>query len=115
MSGVVSKSMEAPAKNLIDFFAVTVQKRKEILLDAFTARRTKGLGSSQTPFSTFVKKLQESLTRMESFDVVTVAQGIDGQLMVPVVANMHIHCASRLKTQLPVLARATVTTSLGRW
>ncbi|KAJ7252448.1 hypothetical protein C8J57DRAFT_1077385 [Mycena rebaudengoi] len=52
-------------------------RRKEILLDAFSGRRTKMLGSGQSPFATFVKKLQESLTRMESFDVVTVAQGVD--------------------------------------
>ncbi len=36
-------------------------------------------GSGQTPFAVFVKKLQESLTRMESFEVVTVAQSIDGK------------------------------------
>ncbi|KAJ7739810.1 ubiquitin-protein ligase [Mycena metata] len=52
-------------------------RRKELLLDAFAGRRTKVVGSAPTPFATFVKKLQESLTRMESFDVVTVAQGAD--------------------------------------
>lgn len=57
---------------------VSLSKRKELLLDALVNRRTKHLSSSQTPFSTFVKKLQESLTRMESFDVVTVAQSSDG-------------------------------------
>ena len=34
----------------------------------------------QTPFSVFVKKLQESLTRMEPYEVVTIAQGVDGSL-----------------------------------
>ena len=34
----------------------------------------------QTPFSVFVKKLQESLTRMEPYEVVTIAQGVDGAL-----------------------------------
>lgn len=63
---------------------MSVKKRKEILLDAFAVRRTKGISSPQTPFAIFVKKLQESLTRMESFDVVTVAQGTDGQS-----ANFH--------------------------
>lgn len=57
-------------------------KRQEIFLDAFTLRKVKGPTSTQTPLSIFVKKLQESLTRMETFDVVTVAQGIDGQLYV---------------------------------
>ncbi|KAF8889303.1 hypothetical protein BD779DRAFT_1611065 [Infundibulicybe gibba] len=57
--------------------ALPLKKRREMLLDALCGRRIKGLDSNQTPFSTFVKKLQESLTRMESFDVVTVAQNSD--------------------------------------
>lgn len=60
--------------------AADVRKRKELILEAFTARRTRGLSNGQTPFSTFVKKLQESLTRMENFDVITVAQSSDGEL-----------------------------------
>ncbi|KAJ7231897.1 hypothetical protein B0H12DRAFT_1262703 [Mycena haematopus] len=56
---------------------LSLAKRKELLLDAFAGRRTKLINGVPTPFSTFVKKLQESLTRMESFDVVTVAQGAD--------------------------------------
>ncbi|KAF7370365.1 Ubiquitin fusion degradation protein 4 [Mycena sanguinolenta] len=56
---------------------LSLAKRKELLLDAFTSRRTKLINGTPTPFSTFVKKLQESLTRMESFDVITVAQGAD--------------------------------------
>lgn len=55
-----------------------LKKRKEMLLEAFGCRRVKTLNSSQTPFATLVKKLQESLTRMESFDVITVAQSSDG-------------------------------------
>ncbi|KAJ7117663.1 hypothetical protein C8R44DRAFT_199718 [Mycena epipterygia] len=56
---------------------LSLTRRKELLLDAFAGRRTRMVGNAQTPFATFVKKLQESLTRMESFDVVTVAQGVD--------------------------------------
>ncbi|KAJ7702191.1 hypothetical protein B0H17DRAFT_1127779 [Mycena rosella] len=56
---------------------LSLARRKELLLDAFAGRRTKVLGNAQTPFVTFVKKLQESLMRMQSFDVITVAQGID--------------------------------------
>jgi E3 ubiquitin-protein ligase TRIP12 len=56
-----------------------MKRRQELLLEAFTSRRSKGVANSQTPLAIFVKKLQESLTRMESFEVVTVAQGIDGQ------------------------------------
>ncbi|KAF8074929.1 hypothetical protein FPV67DRAFT_1559549 [Lyophyllum atratum] len=54
-----------------------LKRRQELLLEAFSGRRTKGFTGTQSPFTTLVKKLQESLTRMESFDVVTVAQGVD--------------------------------------
>ncbi|KAF8637626.1 hypothetical protein AX17_002695 [Amanita inopinata Kibby_2008] len=57
--------------------AVTINKRKELLFSAFASRRAKHLSSNPTPFSTLVKKLQESLTKMENFDVVTVAQNMD--------------------------------------
>jgi E3 ubiquitin-protein ligase TRIP12 len=56
---------------------VPLARRKELLLDALVNRKNKTLVSLQTPFSTFVKKLQESFTRMESFDVITVSQGSD--------------------------------------
>ncbi|KAF7309015.1 Ubiquitin-protein ligase [Mycena kentingensis (nom. inval.)] len=54
---------------------LSLLKRKELLLDAFVGRRSKT--GTNSPFATFVKKLQESLTRMESFEVVTVTPGID--------------------------------------
>ncbi|KAG6890023.1 hypothetical protein C0992_003368 [Termitomyces sp. T32_za158] len=54
-----------------------IRKRQELLLEAFCARRSAALISAPSPFSVLVKKLQESLTRIESFDVITVAQGID--------------------------------------
>lgn len=57
--------------------SVSLQRRKEILLDAFANRRVKNVNASQTPFATLVKKLQESFTRMESFEVITVAQNSD--------------------------------------
>ncbi|THH00617.1 hypothetical protein EW026_g1951 [Hermanssonia centrifuga] len=56
---------------------VSITRRKEQFFEAFTARKVKGSSGSQTPLSVFVKKLQESLTRMESFEVVTVAQNAD--------------------------------------
>ena len=59
---------------------MSLQRRKELLLDALVARKNKVL-NGQTPFAIFVKKLQESLTRMESFDVVTVTPGSDGRLI----------------------------------
>ena len=55
---------------------MSVQRRQCILLEAFL-RKAKPM-HLQTPFSVFVKKLQESLTRMEPYEVVTIAQGVDG-------------------------------------
>jgi E3 ubiquitin-protein ligase TRIP12 len=60
---------------------VSVQKRREMFFDAFVTRKVRGILVSQAPFSTLVKRLQESLTRMESFEVVSVAQGVDGEPM----------------------------------
>ncbi|KAK2463605.1 hypothetical protein APHAL10511_004356 [Amanita phalloides] len=57
--------------------AIPTHRRKELLLNAFASRKTKHLSGGQTPYTTLVKKLQESLTKMESFDVVTVAQNMD--------------------------------------
>ncbi|KAH9851913.1 hypothetical protein C2E23DRAFT_904051 [Lenzites betulinus] len=66
---------------LLQFFASTEHtvpssRRHELLFAAFTSRKSKGSGG-QTPLAIFVKKLQESLTRMESFDVISVAQSGD--------------------------------------
>ncbi|KZT07265.1 uncharacterized protein LAESUDRAFT_736512 [Laetiporus sulphureus 93-53] len=58
-------------------WTVGVSQRHEMLFSAFTTRKSRGQPIGQTPFSTFVKKLQESLTRMESFEVITVAQSAD--------------------------------------
>ncbi|KAF9454223.1 hypothetical protein P691DRAFT_809767 [Macrolepiota fuliginosa MF-IS2] len=57
--------------------AVTVTRRREIFLDAFSNRKIKNLSGGQTSFAILVKKLQESLTRMESFEVTTVSQNSD--------------------------------------
>jgi hypothetical protein len=65
------------------YVTVSIQRRKEILLEAFSCRKMKGIHPGQTPFATLVKKLQESLTRMESFDVITVTQNSDGKSLSP--------------------------------
>ncbi|EGO22225.1 hypothetical protein SERLADRAFT_357165 [Serpula lacrymans var. lacrymans S7.9] len=57
--------------------SISVKKRQELLYDAFTSRKSRGTGTVETPFAMFVRKLQESLTRMECFEVVTITQGID--------------------------------------
>ncbi|KAG8844977.1 Ubiquitin fusion degradation protein 4 [Serendipita sp. 411] len=54
---------------------VGLEKRKELLLDAFSARSGYATPSSQTPLAVLVKRLQECLTRIESFDVVTTSPG----------------------------------------
>ena len=58
--------------------SVSAQRRQDMFLEAFS-RKVKPM-HMQTPFSVFVKKLQESLTRMEPYEVVTIAQGVDGEL-----------------------------------
>ncbi|KAG1723840.1 uncharacterized protein EDB91DRAFT_1340148 [Suillus paluster] len=53
--------------------SVTNKRRQELLYDAFSRIPR----VNQSPLTVLVKKLQESLTRMEDFDVVTVSQGTD--------------------------------------
>jgi E3 ubiquitin-protein ligase TRIP12 len=55
---------------------VTSKRRQELLYDSFS-RIPRGGTVTQSPLAVLVKKLQESLTRMEDFDVVTVSQGTD--------------------------------------
>ncbi|KAG1728087.1 hypothetical protein EDB19DRAFT_1897431 [Suillus lakei] len=55
---------------------VTSKRRQDLLYDAF-GRISRGGTVNQSPLAVLVKKLQESLTRMEDFDVVTVSQGTD--------------------------------------
>ena len=61
---------------------MSITQRQELLLDAYIVLKLKVLAGSQTPFVIFVEKLQESLTRIEVFDVVTVTQGMDGTSML---------------------------------
>ncbi|KAI0079345.1 HECT-domain-containing protein [Panus rudis PR-1116 ss-1] len=56
---------------------VPVSRRQEMFFEAFNTRRIANAQGGQTPFGVFVKKLQESLTRMENLDVVTVSQTSD--------------------------------------
>lgn len=81
------------------FPLVSIARRQELLLDAFTARKSKTPAGSQTPFAIFVKKLQESLTRMEAFDVVTVTQGMDGRLMPIIQPDILSHDPHRFKAK----------------
>ena len=61
---------------------MSIARRQELLLDAYIVRKLKVLAGSQTPFVIFVEKSQESLMRIEVFDVVTVTQGMDGTSML---------------------------------
>ena len=73
-----------------------------MFFSAFTSRRTKGSGG-QTPFAVFVKKLQESLTRMESFEVVSVGQSADGERCDAVTASHQLISAADSKRSSPSL------------
>jgi hypothetical protein len=85
---------------MLNWFAlVSIARRQELLLDAFAARKSKAFAGSQTPFAIFVKKLQESLTRMEAFDVVTVTQGMDGKLPPSYGARFLSHIIHRFETK----------------
>ncbi|KAI0773262.1 hypothetical protein BD413DRAFT_656909 [Trametes elegans] len=66
---------------LLQFFgdterSVSLSRRQEMFFSAFTSKKNKA-SCGQTPLAVFVKKLQESLTRMESFEVISVAQSAD--------------------------------------
>ena len=82
---------------------MSIARRQELLLDAFIVRKSKVLAGSQTPFAIFVKKLQESLTRMEAFDVVTVTQGMDGTSMLFSQTNLSLMGIQLLQIQNAVV------------
>ena len=97
---------------LFNWFAlVPIARRQELLLDTFTARKSKGLAGSLTPFAIFVKKLQESLTRMEAFDVVTVTQGMDGALSSTYVQTHILMTCRRFEAEQFTITSGSATTS----
>jgi E3 ubiquitin-protein ligase TRIP12 len=80
-SGVVNALMTmATSKEHV----VPLKRRQQVLFEAFSEKvETHGGGNGkeeETALSVLVKKLQESLTRMESYDVVTVSPGLEGRL-----------------------------------
>ncbi|KAH7093864.1 hypothetical protein BKA62DRAFT_55845 [Auriculariales sp. MPI-PUGE-AT-0066] len=63
-----------------DGYIVDKTTRQKLLLDALTAppaTTDKALVAQPTAFATLVRRLQDSLTRMENFEVVTVGSGLD--------------------------------------
>ena len=58
----------------------------------------------QTAFAILIKKLQENLTQIESFKVVTVSHGIDGMFPISPISNVNLDLkqssASMLAQQL---------------
>jgi len=86
---------------------VSVQRRQDMFLEAFS-RKVKPM-HIQTPFSVFVKKLQESLTRMEPYEVVTIAQGVDGASD----AGVYIMASADIRKQIQgeVLRRCSLVNS----
>ncbi|KAI6113129.1 hypothetical protein F5141DRAFT_1188308 [Pisolithus sp. B1] len=71
-----SGAVEGLLRFATDSGSVSVKRRRELLFEAFT-KPPKGGAQGQSPFSVLVKKLQESLTRMENFEVISIAQGSD--------------------------------------
>ncbi|CUA70648.1 E3 ubiquitin-protein ligase TRIP12 [Rhizoctonia solani] len=58
--------------------ALDVATRQQMVAQAFAPRSSKGTDSpSGSPLAVLVKKLQESLTRIENFEVVTVSPGAE--------------------------------------
>jgi E3 ubiquitin-protein ligase TRIP12 len=59
--------------------ALDVEEREELILEAFSIRSNYAYPGSQTPMANLVKRLQESLTRMETYEVVSASPGsMDG-------------------------------------
>ncbi|CAE6417906.1 unnamed protein product [Rhizoctonia solani] len=55
-----------------------VATRQQMVIQAFAPRSSKGMESpSGSPMAVLIKKLQESLTRIENFEVVTVSPGAE--------------------------------------
>ena len=81
----------------------------------------------QTAFAILIKKLQENLTQIESFKVVTVSHGIDGMFPISPISNvnldskwssasmlaqqlwLHLVTGERSGSQAPALAAGTST------
>lgn len=71
-----SGAVEGLLRFATDDGLVPVKQRQELLFEALT-KPAKGNNPTHTPFSVLVKKLQESLTRMENYEVITITQGSD--------------------------------------
>ena len=67
-----------------DALLVDLDRRRELLVSSFSPLHTPPAPSSS--FATLVKRLQESLTRIESFEVVTVTPAGDG--MTPLMGSL---------------------------
>ncbi|KAI6024407.1 hypothetical protein EDC04DRAFT_2869441 [Pisolithus marmoratus] len=71
-----SGAVEGLLRFATDSGSIAVKRRRELLFEAFT-KLPRGGNSGQSPFAVLVKRLQESLTRMENFEVISIAQGSD--------------------------------------
>ena len=89
---------------LLTLSQVSVTRRQELFFEAFVARRIPNSQGGQSPFGVFVKKLQESLTRMENLDVVTVSQSSDGMPLNVIFSKPEtlILIPHRFQTKLPL-------------
>ena len=60
--------------------------RENLLSEELFPLKVKGHGQ---PIAALVKKLQESLTRMESFEVITVSPGAEGMIIKCYHSTLH--------------------------
>lgn len=72
-----------------------VARRQQVLFETFNAIQNR---TGYNALAILVKKLQESLTRMESYEVVTVSQGLDGQYFASQIAGDVVTHPSQLCT-----------------
>lgn len=93
-----------------------ITRRQELFFEAFNARRITTAQGGQSPFAVFVKKLQESLTRMENLDVVTVSQSSDGlySLNMNIVEPKAYYILVRFQTEFPFFARTSTPITSSR-
>jgi len=92
-------------------------RRRRLLLLAFAPCKQEKPVSFTSPLSVLVKKLQESLTRMESFEVIAVAPGLEGILSMFKHPMLSLIIKSRISKKLSLITSPTNPTSsrCGRW
>ena len=97
-----------------DTLLVDLRRRQRMLIQELCAIRDGKPVTTVSPFAVLVKKLQESLTRMESFEVISVAHSADGKRSsLAMTSPWSLTDACRLQAQLTIPPRSPITPSFG--